>query len=359
MSKILYVPVIKTADAEVRALENLSETVTNKITPLLEFTRSRKSSKTTDGDIHRRVKRLAETFRNRACFFDLTTDPNLANDQIKDLQSNVAGYKNWTDFLLVYKKEFSKFIPTLQVSDENLDSEDEHYTRLRQQVKVLAANFDKILYRLPLGYEFVEKDMQEICMEIPAGRLICLVDAEYIPKDKASVYSANAISIVKQLSRFSPDKIVVAGTSFPKKPTQHRIDDTKGRMVLEEKVFYQNVTKTEKDVIYGDYATIHPFRNDQSGGNGWVPRIDMPTEDELFYFRDKKDKSEASYAGAYERVAEKVVATGDYRAVGKQLKNCWGLEQIDSAADGLPPGLSPSFWISVRMNIHISLVSSR
>jgi len=199
--------------------------------------------------------------------------------------------------------------------------------------------------------------MQEICTEIPADRVVCLVDAEYIPKDKASVYSTNAVSIVKQLSKFSPDKIVVAGTSFPKKPTQHG-SETEGRMALEEKLFYQNVTKTEKDVIYGDYATIHPFRNDQSGGNGWVPRIDMPTEDELFYFRDKKDKSESSYAGAYERVAKKVAETVDYRAVGKKLKDCWGLEQINSAAKGLPPGLSPSFWISVRMNIHISLVTS-
>jgi len=358
MKKITYVPVIKTADAEVRALENLTETATNKITPLLEFTRSRKSSKIADGDIHRRVKRLAETFKNRACFFDLTTDPNLTNDQIKELQSNAAGYKNWTDFLIEYKKDFSKIIPTLQISDENLDSEDEHYKRLKRQVEVLADNFDKVLFRLPLGYEFAEKDMQEISAKIPADRVVCLIDAEYIPKDKASVYSANAISLVKQLSKFSPGRIVVAGTSFPKKPTQHGTD-TEGRMALEEKLFYQNVTSTEKGVVYGDYATIHPFRNDQSGGNGWVPRIDMPTEDELFYFRDRKGNSEASYAGAYERVAKKVAATGDYRTVGKQLKDCWGLEQIASAADGIPPGLSPSFWISVRMNIHMSLVTAR
>ena len=357
MKAISYVPVIKTADAEVRALENLTKAATNKITPLLEFTRSRKSSKATDGDIHRRVKRLAETFKDRACFFDLTTDPNLANDQIKDLQNNAAGYKNWTDFLISYKKDFSKIIPTLQISDENLDSEAEHYNRLKQQVRVLAANFEKILFRLPLGYEFAEKDMQEICAEIPADRIVCLIDAEYIPKDKASIYSANAVALIKQLSKFSPGRIVVAGTSFPKKPTQHGTD-TEGRMALEEKLFYQNVTRTEKGVIYGDYATIHPFRNDQSGGNGWVPRIDMPTDEALFYFRDRKDKAEASYAGAYERVAKRVAATTDYRTVSKQLKDCWGLEQIDSAADGLPPGLSPSFWISVRMNIHISLVTA-
>lgn len=358
MRTISYVPVIKTADAEVRAVENLSEAVKNSITPVLEFTRSRKSTKATEGDIYRRVNRLADTFKNRACFFDLTTDPNLANSQIKELQSNDSGYKNWTDFLIGCTKDFSEIIPTLQISDENLDSEDEHYKRLKRQVKVLADNFDKVLFRLPLGYEFAERDMQEICAEIPANRVICLIDAEYIPKDKASVYSANAVSLVRQLLKFSPHKIVAGGTSFPKKPTQHGTE-TEGRMPLEEKLFYQNVTRTEKSVVYSDYATIHPFRNDQSGGNGWVPRIDMPTQDELFYFRNRKDDSEASYAAAYERVAKKVISTGDYKTVCKQVKNCWGLEQIDEAADGVPPGLSPSFWISVRMNIHMSLVASR
>lgn len=357
MRAISYVPVIKTADAEVRALENLAEAVKDRITPLLEFTRSRKSTKMAEGDIHRRVKRIAETFSDRSCFFDLTTDPNLSNEQIKNLQLNTGGYQNWTNFLLGYKKEFPKMIPTIQGSDENVADEDEHYRLLKQEIAVLADNFDRILYRFPLGYEFLEKDLEEIQQKIPLDRVVCLIDAEYIPKDKSGVYAANALSVVKQLLKMSPSAVVVAGTSFPQKPKYG--GDEEGRMVLEEKLLYQGVTKTVKDVVYGDYATIHPSRNDQSGGNGWVPRVDMPTNEELFYYRYRKEQAEETYAPAYERAAKKVAATADYRAVAKQLKGCWGVEQIKAASDGLPPGLSPSFWISVRMNIHMSLVASR
>lgn len=355
MKTISYVPVIKTADAEVRALENLAESVKDGIAPLFEFTRSRKSTKMTEGDIHRRVKCIAETFSDRLCFFDLTTDPNLSNDQIKDLQRNTGGYRNWTDFLLAKKKEFSKIIPTLQGSDENVADEAEHYRLLKQEIKVLADNFDTILYRFPLGYDFLDKDLEEIQKTIPFSRVVCLIDAEYIPKDKSGIYAANALSVVKQLLKISPSAVVVAGTSFPQKPKYG--GEEVGRMALEEKLLYQGVAKTEKGVVYGDYATIHPSRNDQSGGNGWVPRIDMPTNEELFYYRYRKEQSEETYAPAYERAARKVVATTDYRAVAKQLKGCWGVEQIKAASEGLPPGLSPSFWISVRMNIHMSLVA--
>ena len=103
MNEIIYVPIIKTADAEVRALENLSDAVRNMTTPLLEFTRSRTTAKLKRGDILRKVKRLSELFKERVFFLDLTNDPNLTNDQIKELQSNVNGYKNWTDFAVARK----------------------------------------------------------------------------------------------------------------------------------------------------------------------------------------------------------------------------------------------------------------
>lgn len=354
MKEIVYVPIIKTADAEVRALENLSDSVSNIITPLLEFTRSRTTAKLKGGDILRKIKRLSDLYKDRLFFLDLTNDPNLTNAQIKELQSNENGYKNWTDFAVARKSDFSKFIPTIQISSENIATEDEHYARIRQQVAVLGANFDKLLYRIPIGYEFVARDITEISKHVPPNRLVCLLDAEYIPKDKASVYARNAIPIVQEFKKYSPDTIIIASTSFPKKPTQYG-GESEGRMFLEEKIFFDKVKETEKRIVYGDYATIHPARNDQSGGNGWVPRIDMPTADEIFYFRDRKTKAEVTYADAYVRVAEKVVGTKDYQVVRKRIGGCWGIKQIEAAEFGLPQGLSPSYWISVRMNIHLSL----
>ena len=218
----------------------------------------------------------------------------------------------------------------------------------------MGRNFEKLLYRIPIGYEFIARDMAEIGKHVPANRLICLLDAEYIPKDKAPIYARNAIPIIQEFKKYSPASIIIASTSFPKKPTQYG-GESEGRMFLEERIFYKKIKETEKNIVYGDYATIHPARNDQSGGNGWVPRIDMPTADEVFYFRDRKTKAEATYANAYIRVAEKVAETKDYQGIRKKISGCWGIKQIESAESGLPQGLSPSFWISVRMNIHISL----
>ena len=101
-------------------------------------------------------------------------------------------------------------------------------------------------------------------------------------------------------------------------------------------------------IMYSDYGSINPIRNDNViMANGWRPRIDVPLETEIFYYRRRKVPK--GYAVTYSLVA--VDATRD-RRFPSEIKN-WGINQIIIAADGASPGSSPSFWISVRMNIYI------
>ena len=167
-----------------------------------------------------------------------------------------------------------------------------------------------------------------------------------------------AISVINSISQFSVDKIVLAGTSFPKNPTEFG-GDKYGEYELEECNLFENVKeKIDCDLIYGDYATINPIRSLQAGGRGWIPRIDMPTEDKIFYHRSRKRSLETSYAKAYIRVAKLVYEDDKYEDVDNMIGDCWGTEQIELSADGYPQGLSPSFWISARMNVHITLRTS-
>ena len=82
----------------------------------------------------------------------------------------------------------------------------------------------------------------------------------------------------------------------------------------------------------------------------------MPTiEDTIFYYRLRKAGGEDRYDKAYIRVAKKVVSNDDYQRTKGFIGDCWGIEQIELAAARKPQKLSPSFWISVRMDIHIAL----
>ena len=85
--------------------------------------------------------------------------------------------------------------------------------------------------------------------------------------------------------------------------------------------------------------------------HGWVPKIDCALQHVVYYYRMRRPVGVTAYKSTYKAVAKKVVS--DYR-FPSSLTGIWGIEQIKNASEGNVPSSSPSFWISVRMNTHIS-----
>ena len=120
---------------------------------------------------------------------------------------------------------------------------------------------------------------------------------------------------------------------------------------ISEISMYNSIQQTHDDVIYSDYASINPIRNDTiTMARGWIPRIDVPLSDEIFYYKQRRPKGVSAYASTYIQVAQLVCF--DQRFPSNL--GIWGIEQIKACAAGGTPSSSPSFWISVRMNIHIA-----
>ena len=350
-----YLPILKTSDAELRALGSLKENTKSSITPILELTRSRSSVKYPSGIIERRLKKVREVCPRGPFILDLTTDPFLVNDQIRSLQSNLDGYKEWVDFVCDLKSSFPDLIPMIQVNDEGIEDIAEYENSILRQVKVLMDNFEKLAFRFRYDYEEYFEDIKLVSRDLEFSRLICIIDAEYIPPEKAEIYYSEILKKIKKISILDPYiNIVVSGTSFPLNPTEYG-GDLDGESRIEEWLGYKNIINEYESIIYSDYATIHPIRSPQAGGGGWVPRIDLVEEARIIYERSRKTSTETSYATAYTRVANKIIKRKEFSLVKKMIGNAWGIEQIELAACGNPPGLSPSFWISVRMNIHMEV----
>ena len=353
MSNLFYVPIIKTSEAEIKAVENLTEEIKDEITPLFELTRSRKSKKVPEGDIYRRLEKLKEVYGTRPFILDLTGEPNLTNDQIESLHNNDSGYKTWIQFLTEIQEEYPDIIPVIQISDEGVDTRREFYSRIKKQVLSLDRQFKIIAYRFPLEYKFYKEDLDEICEQTSSKKIYCIIDAGYITQEKHPIFSEKAIQVISELNQYAMGEIILAGTSFPRNPIEHG-DDEEGQYHLEEWLMYLKVSKRESKLIYGDYATINPIRNLQAGGRGWVPRIDLPTETMIHYRRSRRREYESKYNSAYIRVAKKIKEMNEYDEVRDSFDECWGIEQIELASEGYPQSLHPSFWISVRMNIHMT-----
>ncbi|WP_435367392.1 beta family protein, partial [Klebsiella pneumoniae] len=89
---------------------------------------------------------------------------------------------------------------------------------------------------------------------------------------------------------------------------------------------------------YGDYASINIEQIEIKGGT-FVPRIDVSLENIIFYKRYRRN------AGSYQKCAEYILKDKRYAAM-----DIWPDKEIAKAKGNEPSGISPSFWISVRMN---------
>lgn len=356
-----YVPIIKMGDAELRGIERLTEEVKESITPVFELTRSRKTTKLKEGSISKRLDKLEKVFgTTRDFILDLTSDGPLINTEIKELQKSDRGYSNWCNFIFEQKRRFPKIIPVIQVSeDENLSVEDNN-KNLFDQVVSLQQKFQMLCYRINISDEVYEEDLEVIRQALGGNckSLICCMDVVFIPREKASAFAKKIIERISQINeRFGVVMFSLAGTSFPKNVNQVSTHDS-ADIILEEVLFARIVREhfkeaSEVQVIYGDYASINQERNDMIA-TGWIPRIDCPTNDLIFYYR--KRRAGDSYIRRYMEVANMVTQDSRFQSLKQQI-SCWGIDEIEYAAGNRPRGLAPSFWISVRLNIHISLRS--
>lgn len=339
-----YGLLFKTGESEIRALRNFS----NKkgIFPIIELTRGRKTKKDTIGDIQKRIDQLSECFGNMDIILDLTTEPALSSTQIDMLYIPDNGYENWINFLISIKEKsiFKDIYPSILLNVDDNDFED----NLEKQVTSILKNFSGISYRCNIEDEGYSDDINTVSELISSDKsFFFIIDCSYIRESELFSCKEQTLRIIREVHNKIPHaNFILASTSFPDKIGE----DDSATLPLTEIRLYREVSTARPDIsiMYSDYGSINPVRNDNViMANGWRPRIDVPLETEIFYYRRRKIPK--GYAATYSLVAGDAVKD---RRFPSAIKN-WGIEQITIAADGASPGSSPSFWISVRMNIYI------
>jgi len=356
---MIYLPIIKTRDAELRGVCQLSPEVKELVTPLFELTKSRKTKNAVHGPIQKRLERITE-YGKTPFGIDLTSFPLLKNKEIDLLYNNRDGFKQWLTFLKRQKSVFPSLIPTLLMSDEGLDDADAYIETHRREVTEMDRLFSEKIYRIPKDYDVEEIDFDLTHLFDPTAPPMVLLDMGAIPKDKGTIYASNAQKQLEAIHReqYKIKFVILAGSSYPKDPAGNCGGGDHGENMLEEVTMFDQCQKNFPQLIYGDYATIYPLLNEQAGGQGWIPRIDFPTEKSIVYYRRRRHETEVNYVPAYTEVARRVVADNKFKRLMGQLgQQCWGINQIQLAAEGYPPGLSPSFWMSVRIQLHVTLQS--
>jgi hypothetical protein len=325
---------MKTRDAELRAYSKLSGETKDLIIPIFELTKSRKTSIAPDGDIHRRMSYLRDIAGGRPFVLDITQDDKYSNVQIESLLDEANGYYEWQYFLQTY--EDLNIIPTIHLYD------DENFIEVERFVSWASKKYDKLALRLPFDIDSVLRYVRPVIENIEQDcSLLLIIDAGYVSEsDQAGIEKKLKSLIADASTLMDSSTVVIITTTFPRTPASLG-DDSKGCFKIRELEIFDSISE-KSTVQYGDYASIHPLQYEMRGGT-WIPRVDVSLDEDYMYTRYRRTD------GGYVTAAAKMLHTPSYKSFG-----CWGDEEIAHAATGEPNGKNPSYWISVRMNIHMS-----
>lgn len=340
-SNFIYFPVLKTKDAELRAISSVDKVSREKILPIYEITKSRITKKNSLGDIVKRLDQIRGIQNGLPFILDVATDPKQTNSQIESILSPDDGYRFWREWLEAH--DDLSIVPVIHINLED----DEDLDEAQSFVRAVAHKYPKMALRLPTGLE--EEEYSEILDPIVSvlgeSKLYVLIDdgciRDIVKKSSIGAVAQNYQSTFEIIAEMDDsenwlEKVVCISGSFPQQVKNEGVGDEYGDFDIFEHGLYLQLKKNRPDLQFGDYASININQTEMRGGT-FVPRIDFCTDSKFFYYRKRRE------SGSYIWCAKKVIADSDFVDNGT-----WGDDEINSAAIGSPSGISPSFWISVR-----------
>ena len=343
MSKFLYFPIIKTRDGELRCFKNIHNDDFDKILPIYELTKSRVSKKAPDGDIYRRMQQISDIQGTRPFILDLSTDERYINPQINQLLSEHNGFIEWQYFLFDLNSNLN-IIPMIHIYEDD----NSQFHEVEEFVRVASSKVQHLAVRLP--YDLEQREIEYYLTPIIENlgdtcKLYVILDAEFIRNEPIPNIVDTFLESCSGTTRFNDkvEDVVMLCTSFPSNVAQTGKEDIDGYFDISEEMIFQAISE-EFDIKYGDYVSINTEQIEMKGGT-FVPRIDIASLDGKTFSYKRYRRHEGGYV---ECAKHTVRDTNSYSPLG-----VWADEEISKAAQNEPSGISPAFWISVRMNYYI------
>ena len=356
----MYIPIIKTGDAEIRAISKLTPSMLKDIRPIVELTRGRQKTMTVGEKkvisypFEKRFSKVRECLNSQTIFLDLTADESLLSDEVYQLYVADNGYENWRNFVNdnVGENGFGKIIPAILFNWDDIDFE----KNFKIQVESLGKECREVMYRTSIQAKDCYDELPLILKYLPAEcDLWIVLDGEYLQDAAVDLAYSRCKKRIQNIKSFILNghdaHFVIAATSYPERVYDYGV----GNPILipnAEVKLYEKLCVDFPDIYYGDYAGANPIRKDMVVmARGWIPKIDIPLHNITKVYWKRRPKGTTEYKRTYVMVAEDVINDCDFPII---LRGEWGIDEIIRCADGDVSSSSPGFWISVRMYNHMS-----
>lgn len=338
---INYVPIVRSRAAELKGFGEFVRKSVSGVLPTIELTRSRRSKKNPGGAVELSIESAREILGATPFIVDLTSLDSLSNAQLATLLDPDNGFKNWVRFVSEHAGPHA--IPVVHLT-EPFDADN-----FRHQLNGLILCSGTVALRIPTSFQEAEEALRTAAETI-GGNFVVVIDAGFVRQDVSPAVFFGASQLARMALSHGAPLVVPAASSFPSSVAIPGYGgDAEGEFRLIEVELSENV-KTSipgANIAHGDYAAIHPLDFDGMV-TAWVPRVDVPLDRSIFYRRRRRN------AGGYALAAQEALSDSRYVSL-----SCWADDNIRLAAAGSPPGRSPSHWIAVRLNFHLTRQAQR
>jgi len=330
-----YLPILRSRAAELRGLKELPENIRHRLFPIVELTRSRRTSKNPSGEIKKSVEAVCEIMGTRPFVVDLTSLESLQNSEFEHLLDDTDGFKAWADFAKALLPE--QCVPIVHLLEPF------ELQPFQFQVLQLREKFSRVAIRVPTSYRDFDHLLRACDLTFSnLNDVVLTLDAGYVNQNGMVGALPRLAEMLEAVDGRQFCNVSVAASSFPNSVVSAGGDDDVGQFPLYEVLLWNELRRRFVWLDYGDYAAIHPIDFVGTVTN-WVPRVDVMLNDSFYYHRYRRS------AGGYVRAAQEAHRDTRYAPLAS-----WAQANIEAAAAGAPNGRSPSFWIANRVNFHLA-----
>ncbi|MGE3993738.1 beta family protein [Pseudorhodoplanes sp.] len=328
-----YVPILAIRPAEMRALEELPEHDKDQMLPialLRPWLRSARIDNTT--------RRWSEAYGSRPWIADidpyypsLKADDDGGDDRpvfttLDSFSIATDGYKAWCDFVT----GLNNVIPCVRIGPPA------EATNIRLQIRRLKALSRGICVRVPRQpFPQLTSLLQFLAMEAVTDVMIVLDFLQVTGNDLPA--AAQAVGYINTVRAQLPTAaVVLSATTFPES------FDGISRQEIAERAFFDSVRRAIPGVplIFSDRGSAREERREGGFGRP-LPRIDYPTPNDWYFFRERD---------GYQIAAERVMSSRQW----DPRIMIWGTQQIQQTAKADPYAIiSPARSTAVRINLHL------
>lgn len=327
-----YFPALRSRQAEMKGLAQLTEERKDKIIPLITLGKWPRSE-----DLGVSVLQAQKAMNNRPIFLDLTNEKSSLSNTINVLRDPANSFGNWIDFI----KKFENVIPVIQFNPQ------QKIRDILFQSRKCEEQFGKVAFRVRDFTQSIDTVIAAVSSLDNVNNAIIFIDASYIRTSYTASLAAT-IGTINALRTQLPSVVIsTLATSFPSQTGTFIKEDNIGIIDILERQLHNDLGGYDV-VAYGDHGSIHSVvYDDVAAFMNWTARIDYPLESEWIIHR----KSAAKSSSDYRELANKILT----KYPNIKNSDIWGEKMIyEAAIGGITVGSVPASWIGVRVNGHLS-----